>query len=88
VWLTIYPLCIRQITEDYKRIEDAYIIALLIISVVLLAAFTFWEQWQEERGKPAVIPNSLWRNPVFTTTCVVVFFSWAAFNAYQYFTSL
>lgn len=38
---------------------------------------------QERSGKPAIIPNSLWRNRVFTTICIAVFVTWGAFNALE-----
>lgn len=77
-----------MITSNYKHIQDAYIIVLLVISVFLIPAFVFWVSRQEQLNKPAIIPNSLWRKESFATTCVIVFFTWAAFNAFQYVSTL
>lgn len=77
-----------MITSSYKHIQEAYIIVLLVVSVALIPTFVVWVSWQERREKPAIIPNSLWRKESFTTTCVIVFFTWAVFNAFQYVSTL
>ncbi len=61
---------------------------LLVVAALLLPAFYLWVGRQERLGLPALIPNSLWRNMAFTSTCVAVFFTWAVFNSFQYFSSL
>jgi MFS family permease len=38
---------------------------------------------QERLGRPALIPNSLWRNQVFSSICLCVFLTWGAFNAVE-----
>jgi hypothetical protein len=43
---------------------------------------------QEKRGKPAIIPNSIWKNNAFTTSCLAVFLTWGAFNPFGYFSTL
>jgi hypothetical protein len=43
---------------------------------------------QEKLGKAALIPNSIWKQSAFTTTCIVVFLTWGAFNPFGYFTTL
>jgi hypothetical protein len=77
-----------MITISYSSISDAQNIALLVISAALLPAFSFWVGRQERRGKAALIPNSLWRNIPFLSICVSMFFTWAAFNAFQYQSTL
>ena len=77
-----------MITSDYRRIKEAYIIVLICIAVLLLPIFSFWVSRQERKGKPALIPNSLWVKGSFTATCVIVFFTWAVFNAFQYVSTL
>ncbi|RDW75844.1 hypothetical protein BP5796_06665 [Coleophoma crateriformis] len=76
------------ITGSAARIGDPVNIALLSIGVALLPTFVFWVGRQEKLGKPAIIPNSLWKNVAFTSVCLTVFFTWAAFNAFGYFASL
>lgn len=75
-------------TSSYKNLGDTENIVLLTISLILLCAFPTWMHFQVKRGKPAIIPNKLWRNGAFTTTCVAVFFCWASLNAIEYFTTL
>lgn len=77
-----------MVTASYSRIGDALNIALLVVAIVLMPAFVFWVARQERLGRPAIIPNSLWRNTPFTATCVAVFFTWAVFNSFQYFATL
>lgn len=61
---------------------------MLIISIALVPAFVFWERRQERLRKPALIPNSLWKNAVFTSVCLMVMFSYAVTNAMELFCSL
>lgn len=79
---------LAMITASYSRLGDPQNIALLTISLLLVPAFAYWMRRQERMGNPAIIPNSLWKNTAFTTTCVAVFFTWAVFNAFQYFSTL
>ncbi|KAI9891158.1 MAG: hypothetical protein M1814_003001 [Vezdaea aestivalis] len=77
-----------MVTASTSHLRDPPNIALLIFAVCLLPAFVFWVGRQERLGRPAIIPNSLWRNRVFTCICIVVFFTWAVFNAFQFFITL
>lgn len=79
---------LAMITASYSRLGDAQNIAILAISLLLVPVFVYWMHRQECLGKPAIIPSSLWKNTAFTTTCVAVFFTWAVFNAFQYFSTL
>ncbi|KAF3483302.1 uncharacterized protein GIQ15_02626 [Arthroderma uncinatum] len=84
--LLMYVLAMT--TSAYQRIGNAQNIALLVVSIVLLAAFPFWMNYQVKREKPALIPNNLWRNSSFTSICISVFFCWASLNGIEYFTTL
>ncbi|KAL9601417.1 MAG: hypothetical protein Q9179_002873 [Wetmoreana sp. 5 TL-2023] len=75
-------------TSSYHRLSDVQNIVLLVISILLLVAFPFYMSHRERLQRPAIIPNKLWRNTPFTTTCIAVFFCWAAFNTFQYFSTL
>jgi fucose permease len=61
---------------------------MLITSIVLVPAFVFWVGRQERLGRPAVIPNSLWRSRIFTCICVGVFATWGVFNSVESFQTL
>ncbi|KAK6001680.1 hypothetical protein QM012_002170 [Aureobasidium pullulans] len=63
-------------------------IALLSLAGVLIPAFGFWMQRQERKGNPALIPNSVWRNHVFTSICLMMFLVSAVLNTGEYFFSL
>jgi len=56
--------------------------------VALIPAFNLWVGRRERQGLPAIIPNSLWRNKVFTTICLCVFLTWGSFNALEQILSL
>ena len=58
-------------------------LVMLVICVALIPVFILWENRQERLGKPALIPNSLWRNSVFTNVCLMVMFSWAVINVME-----
>lgn len=49
--------------------------------MALLPGFALWVHRQENLGRAVLIRNSLWRNKVFTSICINVFFIWGSFNA-------
>ncbi|KAL3474980.1 major facilitator superfamily domain-containing protein [Aspergillus californicus] len=79
---------LAMVTLSYKNMSQPQNIVLLIISVLLFPVFSLWIRWQVNRQKAALIPNSLWKNLPFLFICVAMFFTWAAFNAFQYISSL
>lgn len=88
VALGLLLFVLATITTSYQSISDAQNIALLVVSLVLLAAFPFWMNYQTRNKRPALIPNSLWNKASFTSICVSVFFCWASLNGIEYFTTL
>ncbi|KAL8993739.1 MAG: hypothetical protein Q9169_006121 [Polycauliona sp. 2 TL-2023] len=84
--LLLYVLAMT--TSSYRRFSDVQNIVLFAVAIIMLIVFPIYMRYQVRRGKPAIIPNKLWRNVPFTTTCIAVFFCWAAFNAFQYFATL
>lgn len=76
------------VTSDYRNISQPATIALLVVSLLLLAAFPLWMHHQVRHKRPALIPNRLWRQPAFTASCLGVFFCWASLNGIEYFTTL
>ncbi|KAL4863704.1 major facilitator superfamily domain-containing protein [Aspergillus spectabilis] len=69
-------------------ISRAENISFLVLSFILIVAFITWEHLQEKHGRPALIPNSIWKNPTFTSTCLLGFFGWATTATNQYFLAL
>lgn len=84
--LLLYVLA--TITTSYRTIREPQSIALLVVSLLLLAAFPVWMDFQTKRQRPTLIPNAIWRNSAFTSICVSVFFCWASLNGIEYFTTL
>lgn len=73
----------RTITGNRASIRNPSSIALLSISFALIPTFVWWVGRQERLNRPAIIPNSLWRNRVFTAICLSVFLTWGSFNALE-----
>lgn len=86
--LGILLYVLAMTTSSYHRLSDVQNIVLLIVSVLLLVAFPFYMSYRVRVQRPAIIPNRLWRNAPFAASCIAVFFCWAAFNAFQYFSTL
>lgn len=78
----------RIVSVSYTNIRKPEYIVLLCIAILLLPVFMFWVARQEKLGRPALIPNSIWKSPASSSTCASVFLSWAAFTAIQYFFTL
>ncbi|KAL9108189.1 MAG: hypothetical protein Q9227_007044 [Pyrenula ochraceoflavens] len=76
------------LTSSTSSIEKPLAASLLATAIALIPAFIFWVGRQERLGRPAIIPNSIWRNRVFTCICINVFLIWGAFNAVETLMSL
>ncbi|KAI1302919.1 major facilitator superfamily domain-containing protein [Xylaria venustula] len=88
VGLALLFYVLAAVSTSYISLGYAQNIALLVISLVLLASFPLWMQWQTKHSRPALIPNKLWRNASFTTICASVFLCWASLNAIEYYITL
>jgi len=71
------------VTSSTTSIRAPANIAILGLAVALIPTFILWVGRRERLGLPALIPNSLWRNKVFTTVCLCVFLTWGSFNALE-----
>jgi hypothetical protein len=78
----------RTLSADINNIHRASNIALLIISAASVPAFVGWMHYQVKHNRTALIPNSLWRSPVFTSSCIMVLFTTAVTNCMELFSSL
>ncbi|KAI4593846.1 hypothetical protein KJ359_008887 [Pestalotiopsis sp. 9143b] len=63
-------------------------IAMLCIAAALGPVFVWWQDRQVKLGRPALIPNSLWRQTKFSCICASVLLIWGAFNSFEQFMSL
>ncbi|KAK7752844.1 hypothetical protein SLS62_005186 [Diatrype stigma] len=78
-----------MVTSDHRNIQRASNIALLAVALaLLLVIFPCWMHWQVKHGRPALIPNRLWRKATFTSACLCVSLCWASLNGIEYFTTL
>ena len=76
------------ISADLTSIRSAETASLLAVSIVLLFAFPAWMHYRERCGKPALVPNNLWNNLPFTSTCIIVALSYGVMNSIELFSSL
>ncbi|PHH90763.1 hypothetical protein CDD83_2719 [Cordyceps sp. RAO-2017] len=76
------------LSTDVYRIKEPGSITLLCLSTITLPCFLLWVHRQVCRGKPALIPNSLWRNATFSSICVIIALSFAVINSMELFASL
>ncbi|GKU22839.1 unnamed protein product [Fusarium langsethiae] len=76
------------ISTDVYRIREAGSIIMLSLSLLTLPLFVAWMHLQVQKGKPALIPNSFWRNHAFTSICVTIALSNAVVNSLELFSSL
>lgn len=81
--LAMLSYSLAAISGNTADFRDPSTIAVLVAAIALVPAFILWVGRQERLGRPAVIPNSLWRNRVFTTINYAVFFTWGSFNALE-----
>ena len=77
-----------MLTASTSHIRDASNIAILSIALAMIPLFIFWMHRQERLGKPALIPNSLWKNKAFLAICLMVLLSWAVLQSMEWFLSL
>lgn len=76
------------ISEETAKIRQPVTIGLLTTAILLIPAFILWVGRQERLGRPAIIPNSLWRNRTFSVICLGVFITWGVFNALETYLTL
>ncbi|TVY40588.1 putative MFS-type transporter [Lachnellula subtilissima] len=88
VGISLVSYVMAVLTGSSASIKEVTNIVLLTIGLLLLPAFVFWMSFQERRGRPAIIPNSIWKQSAFTTSCISVFLTWGAFNAFGYSATL
>ncbi|EEH50438.1 uncharacterized protein PADG_06517 [Paracoccidioides brasiliensis Pb18] len=71
-------------------------LSILTLALLSLTTFIYWIIRQESQNRTPLIPPSLFRSTPttphrarnFSAVCISVFFTWAIFNAHQYFTTL
>ena len=84
--MLLYVLAMTS--SSYKRLDNPENIVLLVLSVIGISAFPFWMNYQTRRGRPALIPNKVWKNWAFTAVCISVFLCWASLSGIEYYMTL
>jgi Na+/melibiose symporter-like transporter len=77
-----------MLSSDINNIRNSANAILFAVSIALVPVFALWTRRQERIGRPALIPNSLWKNQTFASVCVMVLLSSAVLNAMELFCSL
>ena len=88
VSLGLLSYVLAMVTASYSRLGHPLNIVLLAVALLLIPVFGLWMRRQERLNKPAIIPNSLWRDVPFTTVCIAVFLTWGVFNSVKFQTTL
>ncbi|KAF7561330.1 hypothetical protein G7046_g2813 [Stylonectria norvegica] len=76
------------LSTDVYRIREPTSIVILCLGLIALPCFIAWMHFQVGRGKPALIPNSLWKNSTFSSICATIALSFAVINSMELFSSL
>jgi MFS family permease len=88
VGLSLLAYILAILSADLTTIRTPTTIALLLLSILLLLSFPFWMSHRTSTSQPALIPNALWHNTPFTSTCIMVALSYGVLNSIELFSSL
>ena len=86
--LALFSYVLAILSADSNNITHVSTIIMLIVSVLLMLAFPVWMRFQEKRGQPALIPNSLWTNVPFSSICALMILIWGVVDGLELFSSL
>ncbi|KAL8953460.1 MAG: hypothetical protein Q9222_000664 [Ikaeria aurantiellina] len=81
--LALLSYIMAEVTTGTARIREPRNIAMLTLGFSFLFGFVGWMHKREKEQKAALIPNSLWKDKVFTSICISVFLVWGSFNAVE-----
>ncbi|KAE9577447.1 putative MFS-type transporter [Colletotrichum fructicola] len=76
------------VSSDIGSVSHRDSIATLCAAGFALPAFVAWVHRQTRLGKPALIPNSLWRNTAFSSVCATMLLSFAVLKSMEQYCSL
>ncbi|KAJ3475218.1 hypothetical protein NLG97_g9538 [Lecanicillium saksenae] len=86
--LLSYELAVFSGAHADRHIRQPINGSIICVAILLLPIFGFWMRFQVNRGRPALVPNSLWSNMPFKAVCATVFLVWGALNASEQLTAL
>lgn len=78
---------LRSLAADINNIHKASSIVLLVISGFSIPLFVGWMHYQTKNDRTALIPNSVWRSHVFTSSCIMVLLTNALTNCMELYSS-
>ncbi|KAH7127585.1 major facilitator superfamily domain-containing protein [Dactylonectria macrodidyma] len=87
-FMSLISYFLAVISTDIYRIKESTSIVLLCLGLCALPLFIGWMHRQDRAGKPALIPNSFWRNSSFASICATIALSYAVLNSLELFASL
>ncbi|UPK89840.1 hypothetical protein LCI18_000775 [Fusarium solani-melongenae] len=87
-FMTLMCYLLAVLSADVAAIRQPGSIVMLCLSTIAFLAFVGWVHRQVEAKKPALIPNSLWKNATFSSICVTIALSFAVLNSMELFCSL
>ena len=77
-----------MLSADVNSIREKENIICLCISIILVPTFIFWVSEQEKHGRPALIPNSLWKDKSFTSITIMLLLTFAVLQSMELVCSL
>ncbi|KAI4844213.1 MFS general substrate transporter [Aureobasidium sp. EXF-8845] len=86
--LVTLSYALATLSADVDNIKTAKTIALLVIGLATVPTFVVWMNHQVKNNRPALIPNSFWRDFSFTSICIMILFNTAVTNGMEVFASL
>jgi MFS family permease len=86
--LALLAYVLALLSADLSVMRKPSSSVMLTLSLVLLLSFPVWMRRRGRAGKPALIPNTLWKKIPFTSTCIMVALSYGAMNSMELFSSL
>ncbi|KAI6780667.1 uncharacterized protein J7T54_001171 [Emericellopsis cladophorae] len=87
-FMALLSYFLAVISSDVEHIRKPDTIVFLCLGVISLPLFLGWSHRQVKSGKPALIPNSFWRNMAFSSICAAVAIAFAIINSLELFASL
>ncbi|KAG9256858.1 major facilitator superfamily domain-containing protein [Emericellopsis atlantica] len=87
-FMALLSYFLAVISSDVEHIRKSDTIVFLCLGVISLPLFLGWSHRQVKSGKPALIPNSFWRNMAFSSICAAVAIAFAIINSLELFASL
>ncbi|KAK0263644.1 hypothetical protein LTS16_024020 [Friedmanniomyces endolithicus] len=86
--IAMFSYVLAMLSSNIDSIRQASNPVLLGLSIMSIPGFVFWMSRQVKKGKPALIPNAMWKNAAFSSICTMVLLSYAVTNSMELYCSL